>query len=457
MPKGHNEDQANEQTPLISSDNSDENQTRATVKAIGTSGVGLLADGYDLFVVNLVLALMGNLYPQSMQAAGKGLAVSMTLLGVIIGQLSFGFVADIIGRKKASLLTTGLTMLGAILSSLVVDAPGWGSIAYQLAAARFVLGIGIGGEYPLSAAIASEAQFGKVCPLLSSRRNLLIVNQSMMYVGGVLQAVVVVSLVAAQVHLDLVWRLALVAGAFPSSIVFCLRLSMEEPEGEERGISNFSEHFQQDLKERKRILMGACGTWFLFNISNYGFVSFSHILCEHIFNAKHQDDVTTIYQDAAFSGMMALTQLSLILALLFLTGWSCNRKGLMIGFAGSGIAIAAAAAALPYSNVPLELLVQLAIWISLCYLAIGTYLVPAEEFPASIRGTCCGVAAASGKCGAFTGTLFFPNAVAAYGLQSVLVVNVVVMFAGLALSYTCTPPSVKDETLEDNSLNCKVI
>jgi len=54
--------------------------------------------------------------------------------------------------------TAILIVLGAVLSSVVQ----WGSIAGmglygQLALCRFLLGLGIGGEYPLSATVSSES------------------------------------------------------------------------------------------------------------------------------------------------------------------------------------------------------------------------------------------------------------------------------------------------------------
>lgn len=72
-------------------------------------------------------------------------------------------------------------------------------------------------------------------------------------------------------------------------------------------------------------------------------------------------------------------------------------------------------------------------------LGISTYLIPTEHFPASIRTTCVGVAAASGKVGALLGTAVFPHAVETYGLQTVLIWASAIMLVGVAVTTALTP------------------
>jgi len=60
------------------------------------------------------------------------------------------------GRKPAFIITCLLCIMGCIGSACVVDSPEYG-VYTQLAAWRFVLGLGVGGEYPLSATITSES------------------------------------------------------------------------------------------------------------------------------------------------------------------------------------------------------------------------------------------------------------------------------------------------------------
>lgn len=66
-----------------------------------------------------------------------------------------GYAGDILGRNTAMLMTLSLVCVGALSSSLL----SWGSpstIYLIVILSRFVLGIGAGGVYPLSATKAAE-------------------------------------------------------------------------------------------------------------------------------------------------------------------------------------------------------------------------------------------------------------------------------------------------------------
>ncbi|GME90007.1 unnamed protein product [[Candida] boidinii] len=71
------------------------------IRAIMVAGVGFLTDSYDIFAINLGVAMMNIAYwngsiPDSTQTLLK---VS-TSVGTVIGQLGFGWLADYVGRKK---------------------------------------------------------------------------------------------------------------------------------------------------------------------------------------------------------------------------------------------------------------------------------------------------------------------------------------------------------------------
>jgi PHS family inorganic phosphate transporter-like MFS transporter len=66
-----------------------------------------------------------------------------------------GYAGDILGRNTAMALTLSLVSVGALMSAV---AP-WGSASSVYAiiiVARFILGVGAGGVYPLSATKAAE-------------------------------------------------------------------------------------------------------------------------------------------------------------------------------------------------------------------------------------------------------------------------------------------------------------
>ena len=121
------------------------------------SGAGFLADAYDLFVINVVVDMMSRCdYDQSLTTSMKSNVKTAALVGAVVGQLFFGSIADLIGRKKVFITTCVLVIAGALLSSTVQNTATFG-IYSQLVLWRFFLGVGVGGEYPLSASVTSES------------------------------------------------------------------------------------------------------------------------------------------------------------------------------------------------------------------------------------------------------------------------------------------------------------
>ena len=122
------------------------------------SGAGFLADAYDLFVINIVVDIIERCnYNETLTVAWKSTLKSTAVAGAVLGQVSFGIIADIIGRRRVFIITCALVMIGAIMSGLSVNSTSSFNIYYQISAWRFILGVGVGGEYPLSAAITTES------------------------------------------------------------------------------------------------------------------------------------------------------------------------------------------------------------------------------------------------------------------------------------------------------------
>jgi MFS family permease len=70
-----------------------------------------------------------------------------------------GYAGDVLGRTKAMTLTLSLVVFGALFSA--VASYGTPTEVYiTIIVARFILGIGVGGVYPLSATKASEDGHG---------------------------------------------------------------------------------------------------------------------------------------------------------------------------------------------------------------------------------------------------------------------------------------------------------
>jgi PHS family inorganic phosphate transporter-like MFS transporter len=139
------------------------------VQACIVAGVGFFTDSYDIFAVSLVTIMLGIVYSGGTLTTSQDTAIKVaTSGGTVLGQLGFGALADVVGRKKMY----GLELILIIFATLAqaVTGPGPGTnIVGIIIFWRVLMGIGkfnlaltiivvanivpckgIGGDYPLS-------------------------------------------------------------------------------------------------------------------------------------------------------------------------------------------------------------------------------------------------------------------------------------------------------------------
>src|SRR4051794_37408977 len=129
-----------------------EARRRSTVVwVVALAFVGLVFDGYDLVVYGTVLSTflrdpsqIGQVTP----AVGGALG-SYALVGVLVGALLAGTVADVLGRRKAMLLAYAWFSVGMAVTALMTSTTGFGLM-------RFVTGLGVGALVATTGAIVSE-------------------------------------------------------------------------------------------------------------------------------------------------------------------------------------------------------------------------------------------------------------------------------------------------------------
>ena len=98
------------------------------------------------------------LYPVESFATSwqRSLITSSALIGNIAGMLTLGALSDRVGRRELMLCTSSLTFVGTLGAACAFD-PGGDGIWSVIIFFRFIMGFGIGGEYPLSAALTAES------------------------------------------------------------------------------------------------------------------------------------------------------------------------------------------------------------------------------------------------------------------------------------------------------------
>ena len=107
----------------------------------------LIFDGYDLFIYGVVLpSIMQEWNLTPMEAGALG---SYALFGMMFGALTFGTLADKIGRKK------GIAICFALFSSATI-VNGFASNPTEFGICRFLAGLGCGGLMPNAVALMNE-------------------------------------------------------------------------------------------------------------------------------------------------------------------------------------------------------------------------------------------------------------------------------------------------------------
>jgi MFS family permease len=187
--------------------------SRFHLRAVLVSGMGFFTDAYDLFVIGIASALITKDWDLS--SGHLALLNSTMLFAAFVGATVLGRFADLGGRKRVYWLVAVIMIVAALGSAL---APSF----WVLIGFRFLLGFGVGGDYPVSAVLMSEYANRK------DRGKLVGMVFGTQALGLIVGPLVALALLGAGLGDDLVWRILLGLGAVPAAAVIYLRRKMPE-------------------------------------------------------------------------------------------------------------------------------------------------------------------------------------------------------------------------------------
>jgi MFS family permease len=360
-----------------------------------------------------------------------------------------------LGRKRVYGVEVLVLAAGAIGCALA------GNI-WWLIGLRFILGIGIGGDYPVSATIMSEYA-GK-----SSRGMMVTMVFAMQAAGLIVGPLFASALLASHMPQDIIWRILLAFGAIPALAVYWSRRHLKETprflhasgqEEDYRGKLRRAQHFDQKehsvsfwdgfhrLANDNRLLsrlIGASATWFLMDFAYYGNTVSSPLVLSAL--GAHDNLLQKTLTQLAIFAIFAAPGYGVSI----LTMDRLGRK--TIQSLGFGMMAAAFAVMALVPNIEKMALPFVIIYgISFFFTEFGpnatTFVYPSEIFPVRVRTTGHGVAAAMGKLGGFLGVFTFPFLMRWHGLLTAESGAAIVSVLGLIATLTLLPET-KGKSLE---------
>lgn len=405
---------------------------------------GKFFEGLIVFMGGLALPLVSRQF--GMTSAEKGLVTAATLLGILLGALWLGGLADRWGRKPvfiAEMVLLAVALLGAACS---VNTP-------MLVLSLFVVGLALGADYPTAHLVISESIPAGI------RGRLVLGAFSFQALGALVATVLAASFLTLESSLNL-WRQLYLLPVIPVLFVVCGRLFLPESSHwlvskgrrsqaeqhlrrllhrEDIALIDEDSHKEAPRQRRgawrqlfqgptRRATILASVPWFLQDLSTYGIGIFTPMIMAAAFNADDsQRNGTAVIQDTLLGARgTALVDVGFLVgiavAIVLADRW--GRIPLQIlGFIGCALGLLIATAGSRGSSLNLPFVV-LGFFLFQFMTNLGpnsqTYLLSGELFPVGLRGLGAGFAAASGKVGAVITAFLFPGLLRQLGSDRLL-------------------------------------
>jgi MFS transporter, putative metabolite:H+ symporter len=306
---------------------------------------------------------------------------SIQSIGMAVGALLFGLMADRIGRKNVFIITLLLFSIASGISAFAT------SITIFLIL-RFFIGMGLGGELPVASTLVSES-------VPAEKRGRIVVLLESFWAAGWLIAAVISYFIIPKFG----WQTALLISATPALYALYLRIGLpDSPRFEaikdKEKISAFQSIANLWTNEYRRRTTMLWIVWFCVVFSYYGmFLWLPSVMVLKGFS---------LIKSFGYVLIMTLAQLPGY----FTAAWCIERFGRK--FVLAVYLIGTAISAFLFGNAEsTALLITSGILLSFFNLGAwgGLYAYTPEQYPTIIRGTGSGSAAAFGRLGGVLGPL----------------------------------------------------
>lgn len=441
---------------------------------------GTLLDGFSVVSLGIAIPLLKQ--ELAITPILVGLIGSALVLGAVLGALLGGIIADRMGRKFAFIADMAILVAGSVLCAVARDPA-------SVLAGQFMIGVGIGIDFPTSGAYVSE-----ITPR-ALRSRMTVATIALQSVGMVLAAVVAIAIFRAHAS-ETDWRLLLGTGGLLAVIYMGARLflpesprwlaekgrlaeaaevlsrlisspvSMASVENSESAATSrrsapeplgFTALF--NARYRIRTLLVSV-PWLMMDVATYGVGLFTPV----ILGAMHLDSART--GSGTVAAVLADAKGSEFVDLFLLAGfvvgvWIIPRFGRIsmqvAGFAGMALGMLLLLFAAMTGDGP-----HTHLWLVIAGFVLfnftmnagpnaTTFTLPSVLFPTAIRASASGFAAACAKAGATFGTFVVPQLQAAWGLAGVLSLMAFVSIGGLIVTASFAYVVGQEDKLEEST------
>ncbi|CAM3117972.1 MFS transporter [Sporolactobacillus spathodeae] len=348
-------------------------------KLLGVAGFAWLFDAMDVGMLSFIIAALAAEW--KLNEAQMGWIGSVSSIGMAVGALIFGMMADRIGRKNILIVTLLVFSICAGLSALTT---GLGLFLFL----RFFVGMGLGGELPVASTLVSES----VAP---EKRGRTVVLLESFWAGGWIVAAIISNFVIPSFG----WRIALVIGALPAFYALYLRWNIHDSSAYTAQKKKQSPGFLANTATvwsrtyaRQTVMLWIL--WFCVVFSYYGmFLWLPSVVAMRGFDMMHSFQYVLIMTLAQLPGYFSAAWL--------IEKW--GRKSVLIVYL-LGTAISAY-----FFGSAASLAMLMTFGILLSFFNLGAwgalYAYSPEQYPTSIRATGTGMAAGFGRIGGIFGPL----------------------------------------------------
>ncbi|MGM9948800.1 MAG: MFS transporter [Lysinibacillus sp.] len=341
-------------------------------------------DAMDVGILSFVIAALS--VDWGLNSTQMGWIGSVNSIGMAVGALLFGVLADKVGRKRIFMWTL---VLFSVASGLSAFATTLGVFLIL----RFLIGMGLGGELPVASTLVSESVEAE------ERGRVVVLLESFWAGGWLIAAVISYFVIPADFWPVEGWRIALLLTALPAFYAVYIRMKLpDSPQFAVKAESKKRSVFQNMAavwsKEYAKSTLMLWILWFAVVFSYYGMF----LWLPSVMVGKGFDLISSF----KYVLIMTLAQLPGY----FTAAWFIEKFGRKFVLITYLIGTAASAVIFGNAQTATVLLVS---GMFLSFFNLGAwgalYAYTPEQYPAIVRGTGSGMAAAVGRVGGIFGPL----------------------------------------------------